>query len=705
MSGLALSTTFGTRSELALILGTLGILMVLFTPIPPGLLDFLLIVNFSFGLLLLLLTFYVDKPLGFSTFPSLLLIATLFRLSLNVAATRLILSHGDAGQVINAIGSYVVGGNYVIGLVVFLILIVVQYVVVTSGAQRVAEVAARFTLDSMPGKQMSIDADMNMGLIDEKEARERRKNVEKEASFYGAMDGASKFVKGDAVAGIIIILINIIGGLTIGIAQHGLDWSEALRTYTLLTIGDGIITQIPALVISTATGIIITRAATDSQLGDEISSQVARYPKSLVIIGVGLTGMLFLPALPKLPIFIMVGLVALLAFFAFRQQGVVEEKSEETKNHEESDDLYSDLRISPVEVSVGKGLVTLLGGEGGFLMEEIKRLRKQLAFETGFVLPTVRVQEDTQQKERCYQIRIQGSKVAEGELYPGMILAISARDVSDKVPGIAVKDPTYGLPAVWVEPERQELAKKSGCTLVDPLTVALTQFSEVVRNHAPLLLTRSAAEQLVARVRKEQPSLYDELIPNTLTLSDVQKVLQQLLQEKVSVRNIELILEALVDQGKTTKDHDLLTEHVRQKLGSEICQSLVKNGSELHVLSFDSALEQALQSGLRSNEQGVRLLLDPVLTERMLTQLAQNVEKMMRENMQPALICSPSLRRHIRRLSSRLLPQLTVLALTEIPSTINIRSYGVVKVDRNQLQMPIMASAQDAKEIKKEDKV
>ncbi|WP_020407782.1 flagellar biosynthesis protein FlhA [Hahella ganghwensis] len=676
------STFLGTRSEIGLVLGMVGILLVLFTPIPSQLLDFLLIANFSFGLTLLLLTFFVDKPLGFSTFPSLLLIATLFRLSLNIAATRLILSDGDAGSVINAVGTYVVGGNYVIGLVVFLILIVVQYVVVTSGAQRVAEVAARFTLDSMPGKQMSIDADMNMGLINENEARERRQTIEKEASFYGAMDGASKFVKGDAIAGILIILIDIIGGLAIGVAQLGLSWGDALHTYTLLTVGDGIVTQIPALVISTATGIIITRAATDAHLGSEISNQITQYPKTLVIVVIGLLLLLTLPAIPFFPVLAVASIFGCLAFVAYKKSSANDIGTKEQHEAEEDKSLYDELKIEPIEVVLGSELMKFFGENESKLMDEVDRFRKQFAFELGLVLPKVRIIQEGAPKNNSYKICLHGVCVASGELFVNQFLAISAQDMGDKLPGIKVLDPTYGLPAVWVEQAEAELARSLNCTLVDPLTVLLTHFSEVLKGKAPVLISRSESEKLMMRVRVAQPTLYDDLVPSTLTISDIQRILQNLVSEKVSIRNIELIAETLVDVGKRVKDHVQLTELVRQKLGAEICQKLVAKDNFLYVISFDPGVEQIFQSGLKATEDGGSLFVDPKITEQVLTRLAKLVEQMMADGLEPVLISSPSLRSHLKKLTARLLPGLSVLSLSEIPAGLNIKSFGVVELER-----------------------
>ena len=675
----------GSPSEVTLVAAMMGILLVLFTPIPSPLLDFLLLLNVSFGLLILLLTFYMDKPLAFSTFPSLLLIATLFRLSLNIAATRLILANGDAGHVIAAVGEYVVGGNYVIGLVVFFILIVVQYVVVTNGAQRVAEVAARFTLDSMPGKQMSIDADLNMGLIDEAEAQTRRKNVEREANFYGSMDGASKFVKGDAIAGILIILINIIGGLTVGVAQQGMSWADALQHYTLLTVGDGIVTQIPALVISTATGIIVTRAATDAHLSEEISNQVAKYPKSLVMLGLALVCLMLLPGIPVWPVLTILLFVVLAAYFSLRRNRRLEQAATETSVSETVDDqdLYAQISVEPIEVAVGTALLPLFGEKDGLLMEKIKVFRKQYAKDMGFVFPSVRLIGESKGDEESYQISIHDSRVAAGQIHPSLMLAISASARPKPIEGIETTDPTYGLPSVWIDPVQVSEARNNGYTVVDPVTVMFTHFSETVRRHAPELLNRVETEQVVKRVKTAQANLYEELVPNVMTLSDIQKVLQRLLAEKVSIRNISLILETLVDQGKRSKDVEELAESVRRSLGRPICESLLGPEGDLKVMTMDPAIEHVLQLGLRSAEGGITLMVDPRTSERLLAELDKMSEKMMLQNLQPVLLCSSSLRRHVKKLLDRVLPHVAVLAMNEVPGSITIGSFGVVKIDRS----------------------
>lgn len=684
----AFRQSFGSRSELALVVFMVAVLLVLFTPIPSGLLDFLLIANVSFGLLILLLTLYMDKPLGFSTFPTLLLIATLFRLSLNIAATRLILADADAGRVIESIGTYVVGGNYVIGLVVFFILIVVQYIVVTNGAQRVAEVAARFTLDSMPGKQMSIDADLNMGLIDEKEAQERRKNVEKEANFYGAMDGASKFVKGDAIAGIIIILIDIVGGLTIGVAQLGMSWGDAMHTYTLLTVGDGIVTQIPALVISTATGIIVTRAGTDTKFGSELSKQISRYPNTLVMVGIGLFVLLLLPGIPIFPVLLVLLIVMLSAYSAYNNKDFVEEEEDPVEETEE-DDLYQQLIVEPIEILVGKEAIKSIGSNESLLMDKIKVFRDQFASDIGFVIPGVRVRDSDDLAAHAYQMKLHGARVAEGELYDDWHLVIGTSDKLQNIEGVATKEPTYGLPAVWVQNSKID-ALDPQLTLVDPITVLITHFSEMMWRHAAELLTRQETELLLRRVKESDVSLYEELIPNLLSVSDVQKVLQCLLREKVSIRNILQIVEVLVDVSRVTKDSEDLAERVRVALGRTICEEYVTQNNELKVLTLDASIELGLQQGLRLHEGKASLIVDPAVNEQLIKALAKYCEKMMAQGLKPVLLCSPTLRRHIKRIVERVLAHLSVLSMAEVPTTTNVSSFGVVALENDNLLRNMM---------------
>ncbi len=675
---------FGDQTELALVALLGGILLVLFAPIPPGLLDFLLIANFSFALLILLLTFFMGRPLEFSTFPSLLLVATLFRLSLNIAATRLILSEASAGHVIAAVGNQVVGGNYVIGLIVFLVLIIVQFVVVTNGAQRVAEVAARFTLDSMPGKQMSIDADLNMGLIDQNEARERRKQIEKEANFYGAMDGASRFVKGDAIAGILIILVNIIGGLTVGVAQHDMSWADALSTYTLLTVGDGIVTQVPALIVATATGIIVTRAASDARLGAEVSKQVMSYPRVIAIVALVLGALAFVPGLPLFPVLSIAAGMAALFWFA-RSKGAAAEKPDAADkagaaDSAEGDDLYKSLRVDPAEITIGSELIALVGEEGKLLADKLGTVRKQYALDMGVVLPPVRVRDDKRLAPTRYEIRIFGSRVADGEVHPDRLLAINPGGSSPQLDGEIAMDPAYGLPAVWIGEPTRAAARAGGYTVVDAAMVFLTHVAEVLRQNAPNFLTRAETERLIARVREAQPALVDELVPKALSFADLQRVLQNLVRERVPIRNIEAILEVLADFGGRVKDADLLTEHVRERLGSVICQQITEGRGEMQVLTFDSTVEQTITGAIRTIDDKSALVLEPRLAEQMLRRLSEETEKMARASVRPVLLCAPSLRRHVRRFTERLVPQLAVLSLNEIPGHVSLRGFGVVKV-------------------------
>jgi flagellar biosynthesis protein FlhA len=677
-----LGSFFGRHSDIALVVLVLGVLTVLFAPVPSGLLDFLILSNFSFAFLILLLTFYMARPVEFSTFPSLLLIATLFRLSLNVAATRLILADANAGRVISAIGSYVVGGNYVIGLIVFLILIVVQYVVVTSGAQRVSEVAARFTLDSMPGQQMSIDADLNMGFIDQAEAQRRRKNIEKEAAFYGAMDGASKFVKGDAIAGIVIMLINIVGGLLIGIMQHHLQWGDALQTYTLLTIGDGIVTQVPALVIAVGTGIIVTRSASDSNLSREALRQITSFPKTLVLVAGVLGVLLLLPGIPAWPTLSLLAAVLAVAALAWRMPKGEEAKDEsgapqETKGKEA--DAYAQLAVEPVEVHVGRNWVPIVNQPESLLMERIKLFRQQHALDLGLVLPRVRFKDSGKLAGDKYEIHIDGVPVARGEARVAQWLAIHPSGDVRAIPGEVTRDPTYDLPALWIEESQRAMASQARFTLVDGPTVMMTHLTEVLRRESATLLTRAETDRLLARVRESQPGLVEELIPTVLSVADVQKVLQNLLREKVSIRNIEAILETLADAGRVTKDAGLLTEQVRQRLGAAICQGLVGDATALQVMTLDPMVEGQLLQGLQAAQaQSRAYAIEPRLAEAFMKRMVQQAEQMMKNNLLPVLLCAPDLRRHVRTLCERAVPHLRVLSLTEIPQNIELKSYAVV---------------------------
>jgi flagellar biosynthesis protein FlhA len=668
---------FQKNKDLALVLGVVLILVILFAPIPPVLLDLAIIINFGLGLTILLLTFYVTKPVEFSTFPSLLLVATLYRLALNVAATRLILTGADAGEVIGSIGTFAVQGNFVIGLVVFSILVVVQFVVVTAGAQRVSEVAARFTLDSMPGQQMSIDADLNMGLIDQKEAARRRKEVEKEASFYGAMDGASKFVKGDAIAGIIILLIDIIAGWIIGMVQMGMPWDEALERFTLLTIGDGIATQLPALIISVATGIIVTRSSADRDLSTEIFRQLASVPRVPLIVAAVLGCLLLLPGMPKWPIVLIMG-VAIFAWIRVRRAGKAAALEEAAASSETGE--APTQAVPALEIRLGGQLGKAWEKEQPLLMERLAGLRRAHEEEYGIGFPAVRLIDGSGLGSLEYEIRLFGARFASGELHPGKVLAIGSGE-GVPIEGIPTQDPAFGLPALWVDPPNAARARSGGMKVIDPVTVLMTHFGEIVRSEMATLLTRSVVVRMIEPVRERQPGLVEELIPNLLSVSDVQRVLQNLLAEGVSIANIDLILEHLADLSRSQKDPAELTEAVRQRLSYSICHQLRGHHDDLAVLSLDPRVENQIVSNLLQGGAPSGLLIDPKLAEQLIRGISALAEDMHAQGRNPVLLCGGEVRRHLKAFTRRSIPRLSVLSVSEIPMRISLSSFDVVRLE------------------------
>lgn len=668
------------NNDLALSSGILIILFILFVPIPTFLLDMLIMVNFSLALMILLLTFYIQKPVEFSTLPSLLLVTTLFRLSLNVAATRLILTDGYAGDVIGAIGTFVVQGNYVIGLVVFFILVIVQYVVVTAGAQRVSEVAARFVLDAVPGQQMSIDADLNMGLIDQAEASRRRQQLEKEASFYGAMDGASKFVKGDAVAGIIILLVNIIAGWIIGIAQMGLDWYDALQRFTLLTIGDGIVTQVPALIISVATGIIVTRSAQDRQLSTEVISQLTSVPKILFIVMAVLCVLLILPGMPKWPVIALVSIFAGFIYLSRRNAKQNDDSGEAAFDVDETMTI-DQANLPVIGVLLGAELSLAWAPFKPVLAERITALRKDRVDKTGLMIPPVKVIDGFGLSANAYEIQIFGSRHGKGEIFADLTLAIKSNEPSTALEGVVVRDPAFGLPAVWIDQSNCDSARAAGHTLVDPLTVLITHLGEILRSEASSLLTRSATVHMLEGVRERQIGVVEELVPNIMTVSDVQRILQNLLAEDVSIRGIDQIVEILVDVGRQTKDHLNLTELIRQRLSHAICHGLRGDNEALSVLSLDPRIEALITDSVGQVEPTSSLILDPKLAEQLMRKTIPLVEAMLRQGLSPVMLCGPSIRRHLRTFLRRSIPRLAVISVNEIPPSVNLKSFAVVSLD------------------------
>ena len=669
---------FEKNKDLALVLGMVLILIVLFSPIPPMLLDMAIVINFGFGLTILMLTFYVAKPIDFSTFPSLLLIATLFRLSLNVAATRLILTGGEAGQVIDSIGSFAVGGNFVVGLVVFSILIVVQYVVVTSGAQRVSEVAARFTLDSMPGQQMSIDADLNMGLIDQKEALRRREELEKEASFYGSMDGASKFVKGDAIAGIIIVLIDIIAGWIIGVVQMGMGWSEALERFTLLTIGDGIATQLPALIIAVATGIIVTRSSNDRELSSEVFKQLSSVPRIPIIVSGILFVMMLMPGMPKWPILILIGI----CFFAwYKIRKAAQDSSDETDTDTEEEAFTMSKPLPLLEISFGTELGEAWKHNEAIIMDRITSLREAQEKMLGIGFPPIRLTDGEKLGGLEYEIKLFGTRYAGGTLQPDLSLAIKGENAKEDIPGIPTKDPAFGLPALWIEPKFSQQARDAHYTIIDPLTVLMTQLGEVMRDEVATLLTRASVVKLIEEVRDRQGGLIEELIPNLMTISDVQKVLQNLLSESVSIANIDIIIEHLVDLSRSEKDTAMLTELIRQRLSYTICNRLKERHPDLKVISLDPRIENQILASVNANGSTETLAVEPKLAQQLIRSLANLANEMHRQGRAPVLLCGGGIRRQMKLLTRRSIPKLAVLSVDEIPINVDLKSFDIVKMD------------------------
>lgn len=667
---------YQNNKDLILVFAVFAILIILFAPIPGPLLDLAIIVNFGFALTILLLTFYVGKPVEFSTFPSILLVVTLLRLSINVAATRLILIGADVGDVIKSIGEFAVQGNFVIGLVVFLILVVVQYVVVTSGAQRVSEVAARFTLDSMPGHQMSIDADLNMGLIDQAEAQRRRLSLEKEAAFYGAMDGASKFVKGDAIAAIIIMLINIIAGSLIGILQLGLSWSESLQRFTLLTIGDGIAAQLPALIISMATGIIVTRSSADNDLSTEVYRQLASVPRIPLIVGGALTALMLLPGMPKWPIAIMLALAGL---FWWRSKQAQRQRQEASrgKTLEDSPNVVGDAPII-IELAFGADLADRWREQRPIILDRIASLRQAHVKIYGLPLPPVRVIDGDGIGDNDYEIRLFGSRFGIGTLLPDMHLAISGHQTNDRLTGIETVDPAFGLKAFWISQDVHDEAQSSGYTVVDPASVMMTHFGEIVASEAASLLTRPMMVELVDQIRNRQPGLIEDLIPAQLSLSELQRILQDLLAEQVSVSNLDLIVEHLIDLSRTRRDPTELVEQVRQRIGHSICNQLRGRHSDLAVLSLDPRLENQVAAGATGAAHG-GLGIEPRIAEQLIRKIAPLSADMFRQGRAPVLLCGTDIRRIVKQLTRRAIPRLSVISVNEVPTRINLTSFGIVK--------------------------
>ncbi|QTD42312.1 flagellar biosynthesis protein FlhA [Sporosarcina sp. Te-1] len=672
--------------DIGVLAAVIMIVAMLVIPLPPWLLSFLIIINITLALLVLLTAMNMQEALQFSIFPSLLLLLTLFRLGLNVSTTRAILSEGDAGGVVDTFGTFVTGGNIVVGLVVFVILIIIQFIVITKGSERVSEVAARFTLDAMPGKQMSIDADLNAGMISETEARMRREKVSNEADFYGAMDGATKFVKGDAIAGIIIVIINLLVGMIIGVAQMGLPFAEAATQFSRLTVGDGIVSQIPALLISTATGIVVTRAASEGNLGSDITKQLLGQPKLLYVAAatIALLG-LATPINDVVTIPIAAALAAGAYFMSRKPEEDPEELFEmeeevETEGMKSPENVVNLLNVDPIEFEFGYGLIPLVDAQqGGDLLDRVVMIRRQLALELGLVIPVVRIRDNIQLQPNEYRIKIKGNEMARGELLLDHYLAMSPGG-DDSIEGIDTIEPSFGLPAKWITEAVKEDAEIMGYTVVDPPSVVSTHLTEVIRANAADLIGRQETKQLVDHVRETYPILVDELTPTPLSIGEIQKVLAKLLNEHVSIRNLPIIFETLADYSKYTSDVDLLTEYVRQSLARQITNQYSAAGQSLKVLTVSGKVEKLIADNIQQTEQGNYLSLDPSISQNILESIAREVERVALLDQSPIILCSPAIRMYLRQITERYFPQIPVLSYNELEASIEVQSVGVVDI-------------------------
>lgn len=673
--------------ELGVLAAVIMIVAMLIIPLPHWMLSFLIIINMTFGLLVLLTAMNMKEALDFSIFPSVILLLTLFRLGINVSTTRAILSEGDAGDVVDAFGNFVTGGNIIVGLVIFILLILIQFIVITKGSERVAEVAARFTLDAMPGKQMSIDADLNAGMISEKEARERRQKVSGEADFYGAMDGATKFVKGDAIASIVMVVINLLVGMVIGIVQMGLPFAEAASQFSRLTVGDGIVSQIPALLISTATGLVVTRAASDGNLGFDITNQLFAHSKLLYIAG---TTVILLGLFTPIPDWITIPVGASLitgAYLMNRKKPETEDELLEIEEEVASDSMKSPenvvnlLNVDPIEFEFGYGLIPLVdAAQGGDLLDRVVMIRRQLALELGIVIPVVRIRDNIQLQPNEYRIKIKGNEMARGELLLDHYLAMSPGD-DDSIDGIDTIEPSFGLPAKWITEPVKEQAEMFGYTVVDPPSVVSTHLTEMIRANAHELLGRQETKQLIDHLRESYPILVDELTPSPLSIGEIQKVLANLLRENVSVRNLPIIFETLADYSKLTSDTDILTEYARQALARQITSQYVNGQPSLKVITVSGKVEKLLADSIQQTDHGNYLAMDPQDSQTVLESIAKEVERVSFMEQSSIILCSPAVRMYLRQLTERYFPQIPVLSYNELDAAIEIQSVGLVNVE------------------------
>ena len=667
-------------------IGVIGIVLMIIIPLPKGVLDVLLALNITLSVVIMLITMFTTNVLQLSVFPTLLLVTTLFRLALNISSTRLILTEADAGKIITAFGDFVVGGNYVVGIIIFIIIVIVNFIVITNGAGRVAEVSARFTLDAMPGKQMSIDADLNSGLIDEATAKSRRQDLQSEADFYGAMDGASKFVKGDAIAGIIITLINVVGGIIIGVMMKNMSAGDAASKYIILTVGDGLVGQIPALLISTSSGILVTRSGSRDNFGKTFANQLTAFPVVTGIASILMFSIGIIPGMPKIPFFLASAAMGVLTYLLYKEENkkqelaiAMEEDEIVEMERKEPENVMNLIFVEPMEVEIGYGLIPLADETtGGDLLQRIASVRRQCAIEMGIVVQPIRIRDNLQLRTNEYVIKIRGTVIASSELMPNMLLCMDPTGDNSDIPGIKTIEPTFGLPAVWINKDQREEAEIKGLTVVDPTTVMVTHLTETIKAHSYELLGRQEVKLIVDNTREKYSAVVDELIPDLLTIGELQKVLQNLLREKVPIKDMVTIMESLADNSRNTKDIELLTEYVRFSLARTICNQIINEDRAVTVVTLHPQLEDLVASNIQKSIQGTFPTIDPDTTTRIFNNIRDTIESVYFYNNQPVILVSPNIRCVFRKLIEMAFPHLMVISLNEIPNDVEIRTEGVV---------------------------
>ncbi|MFN8674059.1 MAG: flagellar biosynthesis protein FlhA [Candidatus Sericytochromatia bacterium] len=679
----------GIFGDITIAILVITIIIVLILPLPLWLIDTFLVMNLCFSVIVIMVSIYIIDPLEFTVFPQMLLVATLFRLALNVSTSRSILLRADGGHIIQTFADFVIGGNYVVGVVIFIILSIVQFVVITEGAKRVAEVAARFTLDAMPGKQMSIDADFNAGLITAEDAKNRRKDLERASNFFGTMDGANKFVRGDAIAGIIMIIVNILGGFMIGVFMMGMELVDAAAKFTTLSVGDGLVAQIPALMISVAAGLVTTRAVSDSNLAEDLKVQIFSSYKALALAGIFVFGMSFTPGFPKAPFLVIGVLMELAAFIAYRRTQkvatVVDEEDETIAEQEakKPENVLQVMEVHPLGLEMGLDLIPLVDpSQGGDLLDRIVPMRVQIAMELGFVMPGVQFKDNLNLKPNEYSIKVKGIEVARGEILMGYMLAIQQpeTDISQELVGFPTKDPAFGTPAVWVAGYEAQRAAQLGYMVTDPTNVLITHLAEIVKSYAHEILSRQEVQVMINKVKEKHPVVVKELIPELLSLGDVQKVLQNLIRERVSIRDLSTILEKLTDFSKLSKEPDVLSELVRQSLNRQICNVLSNEQGIIPVITLDPKVEQAIQESIQQTAQGPVLALNPQISQQILAKLANEVQSATNAGHNPVILSNPQIRPHVKKLTERNFPALVVISYNEVAPKIKIQSIGNVAI-------------------------